>query len=67
MFLLNPEIHISTTRNSSNLRIGTRFNKRVPASWVPVDSLSYIHFQILTCVNYNHFQNFYFVQITEHF
>ena len=41
LFLLNPEIHISTPRSSSNLRIGTRFNKRVPASWVPVDSLSY--------------------------
>ena len=34
-----PEIHISTTRNSSNMRIGTRFNKRVPASRVPVYSL----------------------------
>ena len=35
------EIHISTTRNSSNLRIGTRFNKRVPASRIPVYSLTF--------------------------
>ena len=35
-FLLNPEIHISTTQNSSILRIGTRFNKRVPEKRVPV-------------------------------
>ena len=39
-FGLNREIHISTTQNSSNLRIGTRFNKRVSASRVPVTSLN---------------------------